>query len=129
MEKRCEVRLNQYESPSLDAVFVSLKQFIMNVRLKPLLKFLFQGFKRFKVVAPGTESSKRIPIEKEANYDPPLYVYNTHGVIEFLSDQCNNSTCTCKDRCQLDDLIFRESALLDEYKRKMREQQKRDNGA
>jgi hypothetical protein len=93
------------------------------------LKFLFQWFKRLNVVAPRTESTKRIPIEKEPNYDPPLYVYNTHGVIEFLSDQCDNNTCTCRGSCQLDDLIFRESALLDEYKRKMREKQKRDNGA
>jgi len=101
----------------------------MNVRLKPLLKFLFQHIKRCNFVARRTESSKRIPIEKEPNYDPPLYVYNTHGVIEFLSDQCDNKTCTCKDRCQVDDLIFYESALLEDYKQKMRERQNRDNGA
>ncbi len=101
----------------------------MNVRLKPLLKFIFQCIKSCKCLTRKIDSTERIALEKEPNYDPPLYVYNTHGVIEFLSDQCDNKTCICKDRCQVDDLIFYESALLDDYKQKMRESQKRDNGA
>ena len=68
-------------------------------------------------------------MENEPKYDPPIYVHNKFGVIEHISDQCDNNTCTCKDRCQVDDMIFYESALLDDYKQKMRESQKRDSGA
>jgi hypothetical protein len=62
-------------------------------------------------------------MENEPKYDPPIYVHNKFGVIEHISDQCDNNTCTCKDRCQVDDMIFYESALLDDYKRNMREKQ------
>ena len=90
-------------------------------RIKTLVKSIFQFFKRGTFFTRKIDSTERIALEKEPNYDPPLYVYNTHGVIEFLSDQCDNKTCICKDRCQVDDLIFYESALLDDYKQKMRE--------
>ena len=97
--------------------------------IKSLVKSLFHFIKSCKCFKRKIDSTERISLENEPSYDPPLYVYNVHGVIEFLSDQCDNKTCTCKDRCQVDDLIFYESALLDDYKQKMRESQKRDNGA
>lgn len=39
--------------------------------------------------------------------------------IENLWDACPN-TCGCDEGCALDDQLFYESALLDDYKRKMR---------
>jgi hypothetical protein len=68
-------------------------------------------------------------MENEPKYDPPIYVHNKFGVIEHISDQCEKDTCTCKDSCKVDDMIFYESMLLEDYKRKMREKQKSDNGA
>lgn len=101
----------------------------MFIRLKTFLKYPFRSIMSCNFSARKTDSSKRITIENEPQYDPPIYVFNKFGVIEHISDQCDNHTCTCKDRCQVDDMIFYESMLLDEYKRKMRESQKRDNGA
>jgi len=60
----------------------------------------------------------------DLQYNPPIYVHNKFGVIEHISDQCDNQSCTCTDGCHVDDLIFYESMLLDDYKRKMREHQK-----
>jgi hypothetical protein len=97
--------------------------------IKTLVKSLFQFIKNCNFFARKIDSSKRNTTEIEPHFDPPIYVYNKFGVIEHISDQCDNRTCTCKENCQVDDMIFYESMLLDEYKRKMRESQKRDNGA
>ena len=101
----------------------------MIIRLKSIFKHPFQFIKNCNFFARKNDTSKRNTTEIEPHFDPPIYVYNKFGVIEHISDQCDNHTCTCKDRCQVDDMIFYESMLLDEYKRKMRESQKRDNGA
>lgn len=95
----------------------------MVIRKKSLFKSLFRFIKSCKFFNRKIGSTKRMIIAQEPNYDPPLYVYNKNGVIEFLSDQCEKNTCTCTDRCQVDIMIFYQSALLDDYKRKMREKQ------
>lgn len=97
--------------------------------IKSLVKSLFQFVKRSTVLNRKINSPERMTIEIKPSYDPPIYIFNKFGVIEHISDQCDNNTCTCKDRCQVDDMIFYESALLDDYKQKMRQSQKRDNGA
>lgn len=97
----------------------------MFMRLKPFFKYPFRCIKSSKFLTRKIDSTDRITQENEPRYDPPIYVFNKFGVIEHISDQCDNHTCTCKDRCQVDDMIFYESMLLDEYKRKMRESQKK----
>mgnify|MGYP007102857411 CR=1 FL=1 len=101
----------------------------MNVKIKSLARSLFQFVKSCKFFTRKIDSTERMTIENKPSYDPPIYIFNKFGVIEHISDQCDNKTCTCKDRCQVDDMIFYESALLDDYKQKMRQSQKRDNGA
>jgi hypothetical protein len=98
-------------------------------RIKTLVKSLFQFVKSCKFFTRKIDSTERIAIDLNPRYDPPIYIFNKFGVMEHISDQCDNNTCTCKDRCQVDDMIFYESALLDDYKQKMRESQKRDSGA
>lgn len=67
-------------------------------------------------------------MEQNLKYDPPIFDYNKFGEIEHISDQCEKNTCTCQDSCLVDDMIFYESMLLDDYKRKMREQEAAKKG-
>ena len=103
----------------------------MGVSIKFLVKSIFKIIKSCKFFARKIDASSRNTMESETHYNPPIYVFNKFGVIEHISDQCDNNTCTCKDRCQVDDMVFYESVLLDVYKRKMCESQEKegkDNG-